>query len=123
MIEPFDQGSVFSIIAVRPFKSQFGTIVTHLTIVINRENLNVFDGEGNRIGGSDLVNEDIEDVPIEIHKILISSDLVFMVVSSKSLQSYRVRTESVKDTSAKAINITREWVRTLDTLNLTAPIK
>lgn len=123
MIETFDQGSVFSIIAVRPFKSQFGTIVTHLTIVINRENLNVFDGEGNRIGGSDLVNEDIEDVPIEIHKIIISSDLVFMVVSSKSLQSYRVRTELVKDTSSKAINITREWVRTLDTLNLTAPIR
>ena len=97
--------------------------MTHLTIVINRENINVFDGEGNRIGGSDLVNEDIEDVPIEIHKILISSDLVFMVVSSKSLQSYRVRTESAKDTSAKAINITREWVRTLDNLNLTAPIR
>lgn len=49
-----DTGSAFAIMTTKQFRSQFGTIVTHLAIVATKEQLSIFDGEGNLIGALDL---------------------------------------------------------------------
>jgi len=40
-------------------------------------------------------------------------DLIFVVTFAKSLQSFRIRAEAVSDNSAKNLNITREWTRSI----------
>ena len=95
-------------VAVKQFRSQFGTMVSHLTIVANRESISVFDGEGNQIG-SFLISA--EDEPIEIHRMVRQNDLVFMVIYRQCIQSYRIKVQTVKDTNMKALNITHEWTK------------
>ena len=107
-------------VAVKQFRSQYGTIVSHLTIVANRENISVFDGEGNQIGN--FVFLDSEDEPIEIHKMIRQNDLVFMVIYRKCIQSYRIKIQTLKDTNMRALNITHEWTKSQQSLNLTATI-
>ena len=108
-------------VAVKQFRSQFGTIVTHLTIVATRDSISVFDGEGNQIGN--FFGGDADDEPIEIQRMIRQSDLIFMVIYQKCIQSYRIKVQTAKDTNVRTLNITREWTKSQESLNLTASIK
>lgn len=78
VIEPTDESTVFTAASIKPFKSAFNTLVSHMTYTASQDSVSVFDSDGNRI--ATLALEEPLKTPIQILKSTLISDPTFFVL-------------------------------------------
>ena len=101
---------LFSVVQLKPFKSEYSAQVTSITIVVDENNIHLYDGDGTLLSQFDL-SESARGKPLQIIKPPNAGDLLFGVLFEKEAVFYRIRLEEIKDKGAKRPQIKEEWTR------------
>ena len=101
---------LFSVVQLKPFKSEYSAQVTSITIVVDENNIDLYDGDGTLLSQFGL-NETARGKPLQIIKPPNAGDLLFGVLFEKEAVFYRIRLEEIKDKGAKRPQIKEEWTR------------
>ena len=70
---------LFSVVQLKPFKSEYSAQVTSITIVVDENNIHLYDGDGTLLSQFDL-SESARGKPLQIIKPPNAGDLLFGVL-------------------------------------------
>jgi len=80
LIETTDnEDMVFTAGPIKPFRSEFSTLVNHLTLTASKTELSIFDGDGNRL--AHMQPDTPFDKPLQIIRSFVATDPIFYVLT------------------------------------------